>query len=102
MNVRYPARFASRTIAIAPWPERVVSRVKLSRSTSNRLHRRIASRAAGMAELAGFSKSMRRAIASGSTRFALPSNQIFDVSVLLPDPLGPAIRDSVGILLGGD
>jgi hypothetical protein len=63
------------------------------------LHRSIASRAAGIAFPAGCVGSRRRAIASGSIRFALPSNRMAEVKVDLPDPLGPAITASVGILL---
>ena len=44
---------------------------------------------------------MRRAIASGSIRLALPSNQMDDVNVDLPDPFGPATTVSAGIYLSG-
>ena len=37
---------------------------------------------------------IRRAIASGSIRFELPSNQMDEVKVLLPDPFGPATTDN--------
>ena len=40
-------------------------------------------------------------MASGSIKFALPSNQIEEVKVDLPDPFGPATTVSVGILLDG-
>jgi hypothetical protein len=56
----------------------------------------MACRAAGIAALAGRAAFMPRAIASGSIKFALPSNQIDDVNVLLPEPLGPAMTDRVG------
>jgi hypothetical protein len=44
---------------------------------------------------------LRRAIASGSIRLALPSNQMNDVNVDLADPFGPAITVNVGIYVSG-
>lgn len=35
-------------------------------------------------------------MASGSIRFVLPSSQIDEVNVLLPEPLGPATTNSAG------
>ncbi len=97
-TVWYPASFARSTIPIAPWPESVVSSTKLTRSASNALDRDIASRAAGIAARTGWAPSRRRAIASASIKLALPSNQIEDVNVDLPDPFGPAITVNVGTL----
>jgi hypothetical protein len=86
------------TTLISPWPESVVSSAKLARSASNTLHRDTASRVAGIAARTGSAALRRRTIASASIKLALPSNQIEDVSVDLPDPFGPAITVNVGTL----
>lgn len=91
---------ASRMTDIAPWPAKVLSRMKLSWLTRSDLHRLIAWRAAAIAAREGRCLSRFRAMASGSTRFSMPSNIADAVRVLLPDPFGPATNVSVATLPG--
>lgn len=64
------------------------------------MQRKIASLAAAIETRDGFTGSSCRAMTSGSTTFAVPSNEMAAVRVLLPDPFGPATRVRVGTLGG--
>ena len=70
----------------APWPESVVSTIRVSLLAIAARRSRIASRPAAPS---GASGAIRRAIASGSTMRALP-NRPDRVRVDLPEPFGPA------------
>src|SRR5580700_5878344 len=80
----------------APWPASVLSKMKLSRFSSRVLQRTTAWRAAAIAAREGRSGSRIRAMASGSTTLDAPSKAIAAVSVLLPEPFGPATKVNVG------
>src|ERR1700692_4295909 len=96
--MRKPADFAWRIIAIAPLPARVrfYGKTRLVGEIFPVAAAAIASRAAAAAPRAGSEGLMRRAIASGSTRFTLPSKFTAAVSVLFPEPFGPAMTVRVG------